>query len=546
MSDDSRERARDAVAGADDDARGAVADVAAGAGSAVEDARRAVEDVRGRLSGVDGPDDDDAVRGALATAALAFDAVLYAAGRYAPEYLRLLETSPVGIGAFGTVGVALVLAATYVPMRRFPEWLGALAGAVGLGTWAVAGLLGGVYGVPVAGWFVVGLAPICAWLAYAPPSSRTGPEASPFTRHVDGRTDASAGPAIASAGPAIAAVAFATVLLFAGTALAALRTVMLLGAALGVAAAVAAVVTERTEARREPGSDASTADGDAPELPSDPDDPGADRNAGPVELDLERPRTGRDGDAAGSTGPSRDRSTERPADRSTEPSRDRSTELPADRSTTPPDDPGLEPNVEPPSSPVEAARRLPPAARGLVLADALVGVALAVVSGFVVVTVTSRVAPSTGALGLDLGPGVAFGVLLALELAVGAGARHLGAGIADRIGSTPLVGWAFALSAAFPLLLVALPADLVVLAVLFAAFGTRFVAVEPRRRLLAAAVGGDGSHLPRPIRLLRDVPTALAPLAGGVLYAVSPVLAFGAATTVGALGAWELVRYACR
>lgn len=368
--------------------------------------------------------------------AVALDALAYAAVRYAPEHLRLLGASPVVVGLFGAVGVALALFG-----RRLAAPTAAALAAVatlGLGLWALAGPLAAAVGLPAPALVLVGTVPLGLWVAVASPTVGTGPEAAAFLRHLPDRRGRHP---VATVG----GVLFATVVLAAGTALAGVRIVAALAAAVGVAATVAALV----------------------------DGGGSDR------LHVERDRLSLRG----------------------------------------------------------AVARLPAEARGLVLGDTLVRVALAVVSVFVVITVTTRLAGPT--LG-GLTPGAAFGFLLAVELAVGAVAARAGGRLVDGVGAAPLACWAAAVAAAFPLLLVSVPAGALVLGPLFAGFGTRFVAVDARRRLLREAVGG---RLPAPTRTARDAATAAAPLVGGLSYGVSPTLAFGLATTLAAVGVHETLRH---
>lgn len=391
-----------------------------------------------RLRGVDVP--TDAAAGSTLATAVGLDALVYVAVRYAPEQLRLLGASPLLIGLFAALGLAFAL----FPTSTLPRWLAALGAAVGLFAWTLAAPLDGV-GLSAPGWVLVGLVPLGLWVAS--PGATAGPESAPFARHLP--TRAGNYPLVT-----VGAVAFAAVVLAAGSALAGLRITTALGAAAGAVVAVAAL--------------------------------GGEDSLDPREWSL-------------------------PA-----------TSVPSLRGVV---------------------SAVPVSARSLVLGDALVRVALALVSAFVVVTVTTRL-DSAAVLGARLTPGAAFGALLAVELAVGTGTAALGERFAGRFDRRALFCWSVLVAAVFPLLLVALPADALVFAALFAGFGTRFVAVEPRRVLFERAL--PDPELPDATRFVRDAATVAAPPVGGLLFGVSPVLAFGLATTVAAVGATELLRYCYR
>lgn len=198
------------------------------------------------------------------------------------------------------------------------------------------------------------------------------------------------------------------------------------------------------------------------------------------------------------------------------------------------------------------------------LGDVLLEFSLSLVSVFVVFAITDVLALELIAFGWRLGPAATFGVLLAVELTAAAVAARLGSRIVATVGADTVLVVAALVAAAFPLVLVSAPANPLFVCVLFAVFGARSVASGARRELPrsqstsvdvedesgsdgggggggggtigASAVGGPAGDGRRTVAL------ALAPLVGGVLYAVSPTLAFGTATATGAVGAWELGR----
>jgi len=192
---------------------------------------------------------------------------------------------------------------------------------------------------------------------------------------------------------------------------------------------------------------------------------------------------------------------------------------------------------------VAAVRTVPAGARALVFGSTLVTMAPAAVSVFVVVTVTTTLDPSLTVAGAQLGSAAAFGLLLSTELVVGAVSSRFGDALERRLGSTPLAIWGLFVSATFPLLLVGVAPEFTSFVVIFALYGTRFGAVAARQRLLADAVPDPSDRtLPATTRTVRDAMVVVAPAIGGVLYRASPILAFGAATTVGAVGLREYVR----
>ncbi|MDS0260582.1 hypothetical protein NDI56_14340 [Haloarcula sp. S1CR25-12] len=396
--------------------------------------------------------DTDRAVGPTVGAAVVFDALVYASVRYAPEYLRLLGTSPVAIGLFGSVGIAV----SRLGARRSggpSRWLAAGLAALGLFCWTVAGAVGGAAVLLVAGTVLVG--PWCADSADRLGRSVTERGYSGYhLTPVDGRS-----------GVAIFGMLVVTVVLAAGTVLAGLRVAMALATTFGVAVTVAAVVE------------------DPPRL-----------------------------DAVGAIG------------------------LPSLPTAVP------KPHLVP-GRLVAAVRAVPAGARALVFGSTLVTMAPAAVSVFVVVTVTTTLDPSLTVAGAQLGSAAAFGLLLSTELVVGAASYRFGDALERWLGSKPLAIWGLFVSATFPLLLVGVAPEFTSFVVLFALYGTRFGAVAARQRLLADAVPDTaGRTLPATTRTVRDAMVVVAPAIGGVLYGASPTLAFGAATTVGAVGLREYVR----
>lgn len=395
--------------------------------------------------------DGDHTVGPTVGAAVVFDAFLYASVRYAPEYLRLLGSSAVVIGLFGSVGIAV---RRYTPstLAGVPRWLLAGLAALGVFLWTIAGAVGGAAVLLLAGTVLVGpWSAVSTWRLDRSPGERGRPGYHPTA--IDGRSLV-----------AIGGVLFVTLVLTAGTVLAGLRVTMALATTFGVAVTIAAAVEE----------------------PWSP--------------------------------PTLDSLLEGPA-RPSLPLRDA------------------------PGRVADAVRAVPSAARAQVFGAALVTVAPAAISVFVVVMVTTTLETPVAVGGLQLGPAAAFGLLLTTELAVGALSHRLGDAFERRFGPRLIALWGLFVSATFPLLLVSVSATFGSFLGLFALYGTRFAGIPARNSLLAEAIPEtSGSELPTPTRRLRDAMVVAAPAMGGVLYSASPVLAFGVATSVGAIGLREYAR----
>ncbi|SFS00581.1 hypothetical protein SAMN05216559_2379 [Halomicrobium zhouii] len=191
---------------------------------------------------------------------------------------------------------------------------------------------------------------------------------------------------------------------------------------------------------------------------------------------------------------------------------------------------------------------------------------LTMVSLFVVVAVTTVLDVDLVLFGRRLSPAATFGLFLVAELATAAVVARVGPRVVDVVGARAATVYASVVVAAFPLVLVTVPATPLVVGAVFAVYGTRSVGRVARSRTepRGEATGTDTARSDLPVREVerpdgphstgrtagegrtlsdrRALAVATAPLLGGVLYAVDPVLAFGVATAVGAVGAWETVR----
>ncbi len=191
-----------------------------------------------------------------------------------------------------------------------------------------------------------------------------------------------------------------------------------------------------------------------------------------------------------------------------------------------------------------AVSRLPDRRRWAVIGDALVRVAIAGIAPFLVLLVVEYRSIVLSIGGLSLAPAAVFGLFVLAE-GVGAiaGAVSFPA-LAARVDRRALLAVGLAVVSLLPIALVAAPASAGVVAVLFGLLGCR-TAIEPLRPTVgtsAQAAPIPGPRLPDEIRTAVRIAVVPAPLVGGLLYAINPLVAFTFASTVGLLGVRELGR----
>lgn len=184
--------------------------------------------------------------------------------------------------------------------------------------------------------------------------------------------------------------------------------------------------------------------------------------------------------------------------------------------------------------------------RPLLVGDTLVQFALGMVLVYIIIIVTSVLTLDVHLFGYRLDSSMVFGILLLVELSVAAATCVPGTRLAASIGRRKVVLASLLISVSFPLALVSAPADPIVIGALFAVFGLRFAGRPARRTLIATetarAADGD-SEATESYRLVRNVVTIPSALVGGLVYTMSPVLAFGLATIIGFLGVREFLSY---
>ncbi|WP_332898017.1 MFS transporter [Haladaptatus sp. CMSO5] len=181
---------------------------------------------------------------------------------------------------------------------------------------------------------------------------------------------------------------------------------------------------------------------------------------------------------------------------------------------------------------------LPKPLRPLLVGDTLVRFANGMVHVFFVLVVVDQLQVSVRlpVIGF-LRPEAFFGVLLAVEMAVALLVMLPSAWVADRRGLKPVVATGFSVYALTPILLISVPADAALVALVFAFSGLRFAGLPAHKALIVGpAKAGAGGRVTGAYYLLRNALTVPGAAVGGLLYSQSPTLAFTSATVVGLLG----------
>ncbi|WP_246999100.1 transporter [Halosolutus gelatinilyticus] len=417
--------------------------------------------------------------------------------RYLPEFVVALGYGPIVVGALATLGLGIAAVAAERSTAGVDERdreravaaLSALLAAAGLLTWTGAPTLDGLLGTPLSalGWLAIGVVLLQAWHARGPTRHfwPIDTRVSPFWRSPVGDDDRSDGTADADQAAGATGVRPDR------------RTAVVLGA-LGIA--VAAVIATAAVAGADTvsaGIALVAAAGAAVAL------------VGAVALSTVVDGATTAGDRA--TGGAIE--TAAGDDRSLETVRN-------------------------------GVSRLPDRRRWAVIGDGLVRVAIAGIAPFLVLLVVEYESIGLSIGGFSLAPAAVFGLFLLAE-AGGAILGALGSGpLASRVDRRALLAVGLAVASLVPMALVAAPKGPGVVAALFALFGCR-TAIEPLRPTVGASARAapiPGSELPETVRTAVRIAVVPAPLIGGLLYAVDPLAAFTAATTVGLLGVRELGR----
>ncbi|MFB6345141.1 MAG: MFS transporter [bacterium] len=182
-------------------------------------------------------------------------------------------------------------------------------------------------------------------------------------------------------------------------------------------------------------------------------------------------------------------------------------------------------------------RTLPAELKPLILSDIFVRFGNSMVYVFFVVVITRYHEIGWTIFGWTLPPASFFGLLLGIEMGVSLLMMVPFANLGDHFGQKPVVIGGFCVYATFPVLVIYAPPDPRVMVGLFAFSGLRFAAKPAHKALIVGPSrdhhGGTTSGI---YYMVRNIVRMPAPAIGGMLYGISPVLSFTAATVVGTIG----------
>jgi MFS family permease len=180
---------------------------------------------------------------------------------------------------------------------------------------------------------------------------------------------------------------------------------------------------------------------------------------------------------------------------------------------------------------------LPSTIRPLLIGDILVRFANGMVYVFFVIVVTRVLGVDVTALGVYLSPEAFFGVLLAIEMGVALLVMYPAARLADQSGLKWVIAGGFLVYAIFPILLITAPSRPGTIALLFAFSGLRYAGYPAHQALIVGpAIEGVGDRVTGTYYTLRNTVIIPSTLISGILFSISPLLAFGLATGIGLLG----------
>lgn len=182
-------------------------------------------------------------------------------------------------------------------------------------------------------------------------------------------------------------------------------------------------------------------------------------------------------------------------------------------------------------------RNMPDPLRPLLVADTLVRFGNGMIYAFVVLVITDVWELQATLFGVSLDPAALFGVFLAVEMVVALLSMYPVSVLAERTGLKPVVALGFLVYATFPIVLIAAPQDPLVVGAIFAFSGLRFAGLPAHKALIVGPAARDaGGRVTGTYYLLRNAVVIPSGVAGGLLYSVSPTLAFAVATVVGLVG----------
>lgn len=180
---------------------------------------------------------------------------------------------------------------------------------------------------------------------------------------------------------------------------------------------------------------------------------------------------------------------------------------------------------------------LPSTIRPLLIGDTLVRFANGMVYVFFVIVVTRVLEVDVTVFGIYSAPEAFFGVLLAIEMSVALLVMYPAARLADHVGLKWVIAGGFLVYTIFPILLITAPSHAGIVALLFAFSGLRYAGYPAHQALIVGpAAEGVGDRVTGTYYTLRNTVVIPSTLISGILFSISPLLAFGLATGIGLLG----------
>jgi len=189
------------------------------------------------------------------------------------------------------------------------------------------------------------------------------------------------------------------------------------------------------------------------------------------------------------------------------------------------------------SSVANDLRSLPAEIKPLLIADTLIRFGNGMVYIFFVIVVTELFEVDLELFGYYLSPDVLFGILLGLEMFVALLIMIPASKFADKYGLKPVIAAGFLVYAIFPLLLISAPETAWAMLILFAFSGLRFAGLPSHKALIVGPAEKDeGGKITGTYYTIRNFIIIPSSMLGGILYSLSPEIAFGIASIIGILG----------
>ncbi|GAB7095816.1 MFS transporter [Halolamina litorea] len=173
--------------------------------------------------------------------------------------------------------------------------------------------------------------------------------------------------------------------------------------------------------------------------------------------------------------------------------------------------------------------------RSALYGDSLVHFSEAMIHVFLIIVIAQY-----HGIGIDIGPfslppEAFFGILVATELIVGLGSVLFGHAVADRLGNRRVVMIGGLAAAGFPIMLVLIPSNAVLIGLLFGFFGLRFAGVPARRALFRERIESDVvpnvdhdlDTVVQSTHLARDAAAVPGGIVAGLLYGLPKDIVMG-------------------